>query len=165
MYGVWFAIDNLQWTIPCDIKRIPRIEKSGLGGMMLNGVIVNDNIGTYFDYEITVVPNPQDMQTYYDLYEILVSQESDHAFLLPYNDYMIDLRASVENISDVYAEHAQTYYWKGLTFRAVATTPTYREVAGAVIERGTPPLPDIQSPQIGDTYTYRADGWHLVTNN
>lgn len=160
---MFFSVDGMLWTLPCDIKRSARTEESDLSGQMVGGNFYRDVIGTYFDYDVTLVPNPQDMETYYEMYDKLTEPVDGHIFIFPFNANIIQLNCKVESLNDVYVRMPNGgIYWKGINFKAVANVPTYVDQGGTVTVRGLAPVPDIENPSIGDTYRYTKDGWRMV---
>ena len=158
-----FTIDGVQWSIPCDITRSIRIQDSSISGWMLNGQYFHDVEGTYYDYEVKLTPNPHQMGEYYSLLEILSQPVEGHAFVFPYNGSTVQVTAKVEDLEDVWVRLPNGgVYWKGLQFKATANGPTKTLTLQQAINRGLTPLPDVYDPQIGDTYTFTANGWEKV---
>jgi hypothetical protein len=156
-----FTVDGITWSIPCDITRQPDVTMSDISGMMLNGVIYNDPIGSYLSYEVTLTPDPHSMGEYYQLYDVLTNPVPSHTFMLPYDDDMIEVEASVSGMRDVYIYMGanRAPYWKGLRFTVTANTPYKEETLDGVISRGLPALPPTAEAEIGDSYQWTADGW------
>lgn len=158
-----FTVDGIEWTIPCDIERKPDLRDSDISGLMLDRTVFHDVIGTYMNYDITLVPNPSQMGDYYALYEVLTAPVPTHEFALPYNNMTVLLLGHVRDISDVYVRMAGgQVYWKGMKFSVEAIHPTKQETLQQVIVHGLPALPDVAEPSIGDTYTYTGSGWERV---
>lgn len=159
-----FTVDGMEWAIPCDITRKAEITPSDISGPLLDGSYFNDVLGTYMQYEVSIVPNPHDMGAYYSLFELLSQPVDGHAFVLPYNGETIQLTARVDEISDIYVRMpGGGVYWRGTKFTVTANAPTKALTLEEAIQRGLTPLPDVQEPQIGDTYTYTAEGWVEVS--
>lgn len=160
-----FTVDGMQWAIPCDITRKAEVTPSDISGMLLDGSYFNDVLGTYMQYEVSVVPNPHDMGAYYSLFELLSQPVDGHVFVLPYNGGTIEITARVEEISDIYVRlPGGGVYWKGAKFTVTSNAPTRRQTLSQSIRRGLTPLPDVQEPEIGDTYTYTENGWVPVND-
>lgn len=158
-----FTVDGMAWEIPCDITRTAEITPSDISGMLLDGSYFNDVLGTYMQYEVSVVPNPHDMGAYYSLFELLSQPVDGHEFVLPYNGDTIELTARVEEISDIYVRMpGGGVYWKGTEFTITSNAPTKQPTLSEAITRGMTPLPDVYDAEIGDTYTFTANGWEKV---
>ena len=159
-----FTVDGVAWSIPCDITRISEVRMSAISGTLLNGQIFNDPEGTYLQYEVSLCPNPRNMGEYYALYDILTEPVEGHTFTLPYNEGTVEITGCCKPIRDNYVRRADgTPYWSGVTFSIQSNGPTKEVNLQRAIKRGLTPLPDVQTPQIGDTYTYTQNGWSRVT--
>lgn len=158
-----FSVDGIEWEIPCDITRVSEIRASDISGMLLNKAMFNDVLGTYLRYDVKLVPVPSRMSDYYALMEVLTQPVSAHTFVMPYNGGDVTITAQVDQISDVYVRMpGGVPYWKGVTFTATSIHPTKTETLDEAIARGLPALPDVAMPEIGDTYTWTANGWEAV---
>jgi len=157
------TVDGIQWPIPCDITRTAEIKASDISGMLMDRSYFYDVLGTYMQYEISLIPNPQDMGAYYALWEQLSKPVDGHTFTLPYNGGAIEITGRVGSISDVYVRlPGGGVYWKGVSFVVTSNAPTKTMSLSEVISRGMTPLPDVQEPEIGDVYEYTANGWVKV---
>lgn len=157
------TVDGIQWAIPCDIKRTAEIKASDISGMLMDRSYFYDVLGTYMQYEISLIPSPQDMGAYYALWEQLSQPVDGHTFTLPYNGGTIEITGRVGSVSDVYVRlPGGGVYWKGVSFVVTSNAPTKTMTLSEVISRGLTPLPDVQEPEIGDVYEYTANGWVKV---
>lgn len=155
-----FTVDGLQWSIPCDITRSVRIQDSEISGQLMNGHYFHDVEGTFYDYEVKLTPNPYQMADYYSLVEILTQPVEGHAFVFPYNGETVEVTAKVEAPRDIWVRLPNGgVYWQGMSFKATANGPTKQQTLAGAIRRGLTPLPEVSNPQVGDTWTYTADGW------
>ena len=119
-----FTIDGVAWSIPCDIKRTAELRESEASGYLLNREYYADVVGTYLQYEVTLVPNPASMADYYAMYELLTQATGDHTFILPYNGETVTLRGRISSPSDVYVRRGNgAPYWKGMRFTVTSNTP------------------------------------------
>ena len=157
-----FTVDGTEWTIPCDIERVSEMTASEISGMLLNKNYLNDVIGTFLRYTITlVVPFGYEAQ-YATIYEILTDPVDAHTFILPYNQGTITLVGRVENINDVYRKLPDgSIHWKGIKFSVVANVPNKTHTYGEVINRGVTPFPNVVAPQTGVVYQYNGTQWVL----
>jgi len=100
---------------------------------------------------------------YANLIEQLTEPVDGHLFVLPYNNDTIQLTGKVVDPEDVYKQLESGYtYWDGLQFSIAPNGPSKKLTLGEAIQRGLTPLPDVQAPNIGDTYTFTEDGWELM---
>ena len=47
-----FTIDGVQYNVKCSIERTAEIKLSDISGMLLDGHIFNDVLGTYYSYDV-----------------------------------------------------------------------------------------------------------------
>ena len=155
-----FTIDGVQYNVECSIERTAEIKISDISGMLMDGHIFNDVQGTYYNYEVRLTMPLRNKGRYGNLIEQLTEPVEGHAFVLPYNNDTIQLTGIVVDPEDVWIKLPSGYtYWEGLRFTINANGPTKALTLGEAISRGLTPLPDVYDAQIGDTYTFTADGW------
>ena len=159
------TIDGVDYDVKCRVRRSGDIRDTDISGEMLDGSYFHDVEGTYYDYEITFLYPLYDRNKYAAIYEVLTQPVDGHSFVLPYNNSTISLTAKVDLTDDELLELENgTQYWQALRFALTSNAPTKELTLSEVITRGRAPLPDVASAQIGDTYTYTADGWVKVTD-
>lgn len=158
-----FTIDGIEYNVECRIEREAEIKASDISGIMMDGSIFWDILGTYMTYDITLTMPLRNKARYSALIEQLTEPVEGHDFILPYNDTVLQLTGKVEDPADVWEKLPSGYtFWKGLKFTVTPNGPTKRLTLGEAIARGLTPLPDVIEPEIGDTYTYTANGWEKV---
>lgn len=159
------TIDGITYDVKCDIQRTAEVTASDISGTMMDGSYFNDVIGTYLQYDLTFTYPLWDRDKYAAIFEALTQPVDGHAFVLPYNNSTVQITGMVEEVSDEYIklEHGRGF-WQRTAFRVTALHPTKQESLSDVLTRGRAPLPDIAEPEIGDTYTYTANGWEKVTS-
>ena len=161
-----FSVDDRTWTLPCDIKESINVHSTNISGELLNGQYFNDVDGTFLSYTVQICPNPQRMGEYYELKTILAQPVDGHEFIFPYLGGTVQITGRVSSpIEDIWVRMpGGGVYWKGIKFIITSNGPTYVPDLNKTIQRGLTPLPDVVSPQIGDTYTYTVNGWARVNN-
>ena len=159
-----FTVDGLEWTLPCDIKESITVHSTDISGELLNGQYFNDVDGTYLSYTLKICPNPHQMGDYYALKSILTQPVDGHAWVFPYMGSTVQITARISStIDDVWIRnHNGAPCWAGMQFTITANGPTYEQSQAQAIARGLTPLPDVAAPEIGDTYTFTANGWVQV---
>lgn len=159
-----FTIDGISWPYPCKITRTAEVTASEISGLLLDKSYMNDVIGTYMSYEVTIaVPKDRGSQ-YATIYESLTDPVDGHAFILPYNSGTISITGRVVSVSDNYVRMpGGAIAWKGTTFTVIANHPSKSESLGTVITRGRTPFPTSASVTVGSTWQYTANGWVLVS--
>ena len=160
-----FTIDGIQYNVECSIDREAEVKLSDISGLLLDGAIFNDVLGTYMTYDIKLAMPLRNKDRYTALIEQLTEPVDGHVFVLPYNNGTIQVTGLVEDPADVWEKLPSGYtFWKGLKFTIRANHPSKQMSLGEVIQRGMTSLPDITGVAIGDTYTYTASGWVKVTD-
>lgn len=155
-----FAIDGVEYNVKCSIEREIEIKESSISGMLLNGQVFRDILGTYYSYEVRLEMPLKNKGRYHTLIEQLSEPVDGHVFTLPYNTDEIQLTGKVDKPRDVWVKLPSGYtYWDGLEFTILPNGPTKSLSLQQVISRGLTPLPDAQSPNVGDTYTFTVNGW------
>lgn len=158
-----FAIDGVQYNVECSIEREAEIKASDISGMLLDGTIFWDVLGTYMTYDVSLTMPLRNRGRYAALIEQLTEPVDGHQFVLPYNGSTLQLTGKVDGPADVWVKLPSGYtYWKGLKFTITANAPTKQQTLAGAISRGLTPLPDVEEPEIGDTYTYTENGWVAV---
>lgn len=158
-----FTIDGIAYNVECTIDREAEVKISDISGLLLDGQIFNDVLGTYMTYDIKLTMPLRNKDRYAALIEQLTEPVDGHAFVLPYNNGTIQVTGLVEDPADVWEKLPSGYtFWKGLKFTIRANHPSKQMSLGEVIQRGLSPLPDVSGVQVGDTYTYTTGGWVKV---
>lgn len=158
-----FTIDGISYNVKCTVEREAEIKASDISGMLLNGQIFWDVLGTYMTYDVRLDMPLRNKGRYAALIEQLTEPVEGHTFVFPYNNGTVQLTGKVESPNDVWEKLPSGYtFWKGLKFTITANGPTKALSLEDVIARGLTPLPDVEEPEIGDTYTYTVNGWEKV---
>ena len=160
-----FSIDGVEYRVKCTATRTAEIRESDISGLMLDGSWFRDILGTYYSYEIRLEMPLKSKGRYAALIEQLTEPVDGHQFVLPYNNDTIQITGLVEEPEDVFVRLASGYtYWDGLKFSIAPNAPSKQLTLSESIQRGLTPLPDVQEPAIGDTYTYTENGWMPVND-
>lgn len=154
------TIDGIMYDVKVDVRRTAEITPSNISGLMLDKSYFNDVLGTYMAYEISLLYPLYNQNKYAALYEALTEPVDGHDFILPYNNSTLSLTARVETVEDEILELDNgRIFWRSCRFAVIGNGPTKTMSLSEVITAGRAPLPNISEPQIGDSYTYTADGW------
>lgn len=160
-----FTIDGVEYRVKCVATRGAELRESDISGLMLNGRIFRDVLGTYFAYDIELEMPLKNKGRYANLIEQLTEPVDGHVFVLPYNTETLELTGKASDIMDVWKQLPSGYtYWDGLKFTVEPNGPTKTLSLRQTIRRGMTPLPDVYDAQIGDTYTFTADGWEAASS-
>ena len=159
-----FSIDGVEWKVKCEIQREIEIKESDISGMMMNGVIYRDPLGTYIGYGVALSMPLKNRGRYQQLIDQLSEPVGGHDIIMPHNTETVTLNGKISGLNDVYVTLESGYtYWDGLEFSIEPNTPTYQLSEGEAISRGLPALPPTNEAEIGDTYEWTADGWEEVS--
>lgn len=162
-----FTIDGHEWDYPCSIDRTAEVTASEVSGLMLDKSYLNDVIGTYMRYEVTiafpiVVGRTADntRADYYTVWRALTDPVDSHEFQMPQDDGDITVTARVESVRDTYVRLPQgRERWQGISFSVVSVAPSWTYTLDEMIARGLTPLPDVGSASEGDMYTLIDGEW------
>ena len=156
-------IDGITFDVMADVQRTADVLPSDISGMLLDGSYFNDVIGTYYSYDVTLKYPLYNQGKYFNLYEMFTQPVDGHTFVLPYNNETIQLTARVETVTDRWIETDSKFtFWEAFRATIISNAPSKSMSLQQVISRGLTPLPDAQSPNVGDTYTFTANGWEAT---
>lgn len=103
------------------IGRSFRLEDGENAGKMISGLYERDLVGTYYDYSMTVEPEPGSEADYDAFYEVISAPVSSHSITMPYGQGTMTFDAMVYEGTDLYRGMvAGQRKWAGLqvTFSA-----------------------------------------------
>ena len=103
------------------IGRSFRLEDGENAGKMISGLYERDLVGTYYDYSMTVEPEPGSEADYDAFYEAISAPVSSHSITMPYGQGTMTFDAMVYEGTDLYRGMvAGQRKWAGLqvTFSA-----------------------------------------------
>ena len=106
------------------LRRVFQISEGPNSGVAIDGTMIRDIIGTRFDYQIDVEPDPADPADYDDFYQLITSPVSSHEVSFPYGQETITFNAAVESGTDTYFGLVGCKRrWGGLSIVFRALTP------------------------------------------
>lgn len=128
MYSV--ILDGVEYPLRVKhgtIGRSFRIEEGQNAGHMLSGRYERDITGTYFDYVMSVEPDPVHPEIYDQFYEAISAPVDSHKLVLPYGQSTIAYNAMVTYGNDKYrGKIAGVNRWGGLEVCFTAMSPYRR---------------------------------------
>ena len=153
-------IDGVPYDVKCGITRTAEITASEISGMLMNGTLFNDVIGTYLQYDVRFSYPLYDQAKYAAIIDALTEPVAAHTFILPYDQTTVTVTAKVETVSDELLElESGRIFWRDLRFTITSIYPTKTPTLSGAIEYGLPPTPTAASPSEGDTYTWDGTEW------
>ena len=98
------------------LRRAFEITEGPNSGTAIDGKLIRDIIGTRYDYQIDIEPDPADPTDYDDFYDMISSPVDSHEVSFPYGQDTITCRAAIESGEDVYfGVIGCKRRWKGLS--------------------------------------------------
>lgn len=93
-------------------------------GRTLAGVMFRDIIGTYYNYEVTILPRNGNLQAYDSFYEVISAPTEFHTMTFPYGQETLTFQAYVASGQDAIKRISNgKTYWTGLSLQFVAKKP------------------------------------------
>ncbi len=120
-------MDGIHYNVRCTfdtLDRSFRLVEGVNAGDMLSGRHERDLTGTYYDYALSVEPDPRDKAAYDAFYEAISAPINSHKITLPYGQGTITFDAMVSDGTDRYkGSMAGGRRWAGLTVQFTALRP------------------------------------------
>lgn len=90
----------------------------------LSGAMIRDIIGTFYNYEITILPAVGKYGDYDALYEVLSAPQDSHRIVVPYAQSALTFNAYVTAGQDnLIRKKPGEAYWTGLSVQFIAMAP------------------------------------------
>lgn len=106
------------------LRRAFEITEGPNSGTAIDGTMIRDIIGTRYDYQIDIEPDPADPSDYDEFYELITQPVASHEVSFPYGQETITFNAAVESGTDTYfGVIGCQRRWKGLSIVFRALTP------------------------------------------
>lgn len=123
---VGILMDGIRYNVRCKfacLGRSFRLTEGVNAGDMLSGRHERDLVGTYYDYSLSVEPDPRDREAYDAFFEAVSAPVDSHTITLPYAQGTITFEAMVSDGEDTYRGRAGGQRWSGLTVYFTAIKP------------------------------------------
>ena len=121
------TMDGIQYHVRVKIGTIGRSFRIGEGdnsSIMLSGLYDRDILGTYYDYEMEVEPDPFHPEDYDRFYEAISAPVQSHEITLPYGQSSITYDAMVSSGEDTMRDKiAGVQRWTRLKVQFSAARP------------------------------------------
>lgn len=90
----------------------------------LSGAMIRDIIGTFYNYEMNLMPMVGKYGDYDALYQVLSAPQDSHSVVLPYGQGTMSFRAYVTAGQDnLIRKKPGESYWTGLSVQFIAMAP------------------------------------------
>lgn len=128
------SIDNKYYdiVIPIDgIKRSFSIADTENSGRLLNGKMIRDLVGTYYNYTILFETKYMQKEEYDDLYTKLSAPADSHTIIVPYGQETLTFEAYVTSGNDTLKSVSNgVNKWYGLSVNFIAMQPARTPLTG-----------------------------------
>lgn len=109
------------------LRRAFEIAEGPNSGIAIDGKLIRDIIGTRYDYQIEIEPDPADPSDYDDFYELISSPVESHEVSFPFGQETITFQAIIESGEDTYfGVIGCQRRWKGLSIVFRTLSPQRR---------------------------------------
>ena len=121
------TIDGVDYNIRIKYETLRRsfeINEGQNSGNALNGTLIRDIIGTRYNYEIDIEPDPSDPSDYDAFYDLISSPVASHEVSFPYGQETITFQAAIQSGEDTYfGDIGGSRRWIGLSIVFQALSP------------------------------------------
>jgi len=122
-----FTIDGVDLRLwVTGIKRSFAVTDSEHSGRLQNYEMYRDVIGTFYNYTLTVEPDPDHRADYNTFYDIITAPTAFHTVVFPYGQETLEFAAYVSSGDDEYDSVTQIDRWSGLSIQFIAKEPQRR---------------------------------------
>ena len=129
-----FKIDNKAYPTVrvTSIKRKFNIADGPLAGRNVQGEMIRDVIGTFYNYTLELWCNRLSSDEYDELYEIISSPQDSHVLEVPYGQRTLTFDAYITSGDDELKHMSETQgnFWQGISCSFVAMKPARRPMGG-----------------------------------
>ena len=106
------------------LRRAFEINEGPNSGTAIDGTMIRDIIGTRYNYQIDIEPDPEDPTDYDAFYELISSPMPSHEVIFPDGQTSIMFDAAIQSGTDIYYGNiGGSNRWRGLTVVFKALTP------------------------------------------
>lgn len=120
------TIDGTEYNIRIKYETLRRafdINEGLNSGTAIDGTMIRDIIGTRYNYQIDIEPDPADPTDYDAFYELISAPTAFHEVTFPYGQETITFNAAIQSGNDIYFGNiGGSNRWSGLSivFQALA---------------------------------------------
>ena len=99
------TIDGIDYNIRIKYETLRRafeITEGQNSGTAIDGTMIRDIIGTRYNYQIDIEPDPADPSDYDAFYDLISSPIASHEVSFPYGQETITFQAAIQSGEDIY---------------------------------------------------------------
>ena len=124
------TIDGVEYNIRIKYETLRRafdIAEGPNSGTAIDGTMIRDIIGTRYNYQIDIEPDPSDPTDYDAFYQMISDPTPYHEVTFPYGQTTITFNAAIQSGNDVYfGSIGGSNRWRGLSIVFQALAPQRR---------------------------------------
>lgn len=109
-----------------ELKRSFTVLDTDKSGRPLNGNMIRDIVGTYYNYNLQIEMKNYDVKEYSSFYQAISSPTEKHTVTFPYNNETLTFKAYITKGEDNYKLINGVPVWSGLSVDFVAMEPYRR---------------------------------------
>ena len=126
-----FNIDGLSLRVfVTELRRTFQVLDSEVSGRLQSVRMFRDIEGTFYNYKMSVEPDPKYRDDYNTFYEIISAPVESHTLIFPYGDTMMEFEAYVTSGEDSFRNRKpggkSVNLWSGLSIDFTAMEPQRR---------------------------------------
>ena len=124
-----FKIDGIAYDVfvPEEgIKRGFSVTDTDNAGRAINGDMIRDIIGTFYNYTIDIYPKKDNPSDYWKLYNLLSAPKEYYELTVPFNGGWLMYKAYITNGQDVLKTMKNGNKWRGLSVNFISMTPQWK---------------------------------------
>lgn len=121
-----FTIDGVAYRVHVPsggLKRSFEVLDGENAGRLISGDLNRDVIGTFYNYELSIEPDTQNVEEYDRLFEVLSAPQDFHTVTFPYGQSTLTFLAYVTSGQDTLTDMIENNDWTGLTVHFIAKAP------------------------------------------
>lgn len=124
-----FKVNGVEYDVHVPESGITRkfsVTDTDNAGRAINGDMIRDIIGTFYNYTIEIYPKPENPQDYYKLYNLLSAPVEYYELEVPYNAGWLVYNAYITSGEDKLRTMKNGNKWKGVSINFISMTPQWR---------------------------------------
>lgn len=125
-----FSIDGVEYPNihVTNLQRSFSILDGENAGRTLNGTMIRDVVGTYYNYKMDVAAGNSGVEEYDKLYEVISAPQDSHLVKVPYGQTEFTFQAYVTGGEDTVNMSSGVNKWDGLSISFVAMKPARKPI-------------------------------------
>lgn len=124
-----FTLDNKTWDIiVLELTQKGEVTDTDKAGRSVNGTMIRDIIGTYYNYTIKVAPNKNNFTEYDKFFTAITAPVDSHVVSFPHNQTFLTFNAYITSANrSIQLKNKNGTKWKDMTINFIAMAPQIRK--------------------------------------